>query len=185
MIRLDPSRTALVVVDVQEAFRRAIPDFDRVVSATETLIGGAEAIGVPILVTEQYPRGLGKTVPEVAERLPDGVEPLEKLCFAASQADGFDLDGRDQVLVCGVEAHVCVNQTALDLLDRGLEVHVARDAVSSRSEENRTVGLDRMERAGAVITSVETALFELLGKAGTDEFKHVQRLILDYAPNPA
>jgi nicotinamidase-related amidase len=182
--KLDPERAALVVVDVQEAFRKALPDFDSVTAATETLIEGAKAVGIPIVVTEQYPKGLGRTVPEVAERLPDGVEPLEKVCFSAAAADGFDLGGRDQALVCGIETHVCVNQSVLDLLDSETEVHVAQDAVGSRSDENKRVGLHKMERAGAVLTSVETALFELLGRAGTDEFKRVQKLILDYAPNP-
>jgi nicotinamidase-related amidase len=182
--KLDAERTTLVVVDVQEAFRKAIPDFDRVAKATATLIEGAEAIGIPIVITEQYPQGLGETVSEVAEHLPEGTKPLEKVCFSAADAEGFDLGGRDQALVCGIETHVCVNQTALGLLDSGVEVQVAEDAVGSRFEENKRVGLHKMERAGAVMTSVETALFELLGKAGTDEFKRVQRLILDYAPNP-
>jgi nicotinamidase-related amidase len=182
--RLDADRTTLVVIDVQEGFRKAIPGFDRVASAIATLIEGAEAIGVPIVVTEQYPKGLGETVPEVAEHLPEVAAPLEKVVFSAAEAEGFDLEGRDQALVCGVETHVCVNQTALDLLDAGVEVQVAEDAVGSRFEENKRVGLHKMERAGATLTSVETALFELLGRAGTDEFKRVQRLILDYAPNP-
>jgi nicotinamidase-related amidase len=181
--KLEADRAALVVVDVQEAFRKAVPDFERVAKATATLIEGAGAIGVPVVITEQYPKGLGETVPEVAEHLPDGTEPLEKVVFSAAGADGFDLGGRDQALVCGIETHVCVNQTVLDLLGSGAEVQVAEDAVSSRSEENKRVGLHKMEQAGAVLTSVETALFELLGRAGTDEFKRVQRLILDYAPN--
>jgi nicotinamidase-related amidase len=182
--KLEAGRTALVVVDVQEGFRQAIPDFERVAKATATLIEGAEAIGVPVVITEQYPKGLGETVPEVSEHLPEGVEPLEKVSFSAAEAEGFDLGGRDQALVCGVETHVCVNQTVLDLLGSGTEVQVAEDAVGSRTEENKRVGLQKMERAGAVLTSVETALFELLGRAGTDEFKRVQKLILDYAPNP-
>jgi nicotinamidase-related amidase len=182
--KLQPDQTTLVVVDVQEGFRRAIPDFERVARATATLIAGAEAIGIPVVITEQYPKGLGETAPEVAEHLPDGTEPLEKVCFSAADADGFDLGGRDQALVCGIETHVCVNQTVLDLLDGGTEVQVVKDAVGSRTEENKQVGLHKMERAGAVLTSVETALFELLGRAGTDEFKTVQKLILEYAPNP-
>ena len=182
--RLEADRTTLIVVDVQEAFRKAIPDFERIAKATATLIEGAEAIGIPVVITEQYPKGLGETVPEVAEHLPEGVEPLEKVVFAASEAEGFDLEGRDQALVCGIETHVCVNQTALDLLASGVDVQVAVDAVGSRTDENKGVGLQKMERAGATLTSVETALFELLGRAGTDEFKQVQRLILDYAPNP-
>jgi nicotinamidase-related amidase len=182
--KLDPRRAALVVVDVQEGFRRAVPDFERVAKATATLIEGASIIGVPVVLTEQYPKGLGETAAEVADRLPEGVEPLEKVCFSAAEADGFDLAGRDQALVCGIETHVCVNQTALDLLGSGVEVQIAEDAVASRTDENKRIGLQKMERAGAVLTSVETALFELLGRAGTDEFKRVQRLILDYAPNP-
>ena len=182
--KLQPDRTALVVVDVQEGFRRAIPDFERVAKAIATLIAGAEAIGIPVVITEQYPKGLGSTAPEVAEQLPDGTEPLEKVCFSAVDAEGFDLGGRDQALVCGIETHVCVNQTVLDLLDGGTEVQVVEEAVGSRTEENKRVGLHKMERAGAVLTSVETSLFELLGRAGTDEFKTVQKLILEYAPSP-
>ena len=173
---LDRDRAVLVVVDVQEAFRPAVRKFDRVAANVATLVEGAKALGVPIVVTEQYPRGLGHTVPEVADHL-DGVEPIEKVAFSAARADGFDPGGRDQALVCGIESHVCVSQTAHDLLDRGLEVHVARDAVSSRTEENRELGIHKMERAGAVVTSVEAALFELLGEAGTPEFKAVQGLI--------
>ena len=182
--KLDSDRTSLVVIDVQEGFRRAIPQFDRIAKATATLIEGAEAIGIPVVVTEQYPKGLGETVSEVAGHLPAGTRPLEKVVFSAAEAEGFDLEGRDQALVCGIETHVCVNQTALDLLADGVDVQIAEDAVGSRTDENKRVGLQKMERAGAEITSVETALFELLGRAGTDEFKRVQKLILEYAPNP-
>ena len=175
--KLDRGRAALVVVDVQDAFRNAVPDFERVALAASTLVQGAQELELPIVVTEQYPQGLGDTVPEVREILPEDLEPLEKICFSAAEADGFDLSGRSQVLVCGIETHVCVNQTVLDLLDRDVEVHVATDAVGSRFESDREVGLQKMERAGAVLTSVETALFELLGAAGSDEFKQVQGLV--------
>jgi nicotinamidase-related amidase len=183
--KLQRERTALVVIDVQEAFRKAVPGFAEVARAAATLVRGAEAMEVPIIVTEQYPKGLGRTAPEIADVLPEGVAPIEKVYFSAGLADGFDLAGRDQALVCGIETHVCVNQTALDLLAQGVEVQVALDAVDSRSEQNKAIGLERMERAGAVVTSVETALFELLGRAGTEEFKRVQKLVLEYAPNPA
>ena len=182
--KLDRKRAALVVIDVQEAFGKVVPSFGEVARATAALVRGAEAVGVPIVVTEQYPKGLGRTVPEVAEHLPEGLTPLEKVCFSAPEAEGFDLGGRDQALVCGIEAHVCVNQTVLDLLAESVEVHVARDAVGSRFDENKEIALVKAERAGAVITSVETALFELVGRAGTDEFKQIQRVVLDYAPNP-
>jgi nicotinamidase-related amidase len=173
---LDRGRTALVVVDFQEGFRPAVVDFDRVAANTATLVRGARILGVPIVATEQYPKGLGRTVPELAEAL-DGIRPIEKVCFSAAAADGFDLDGRDQALLCGIESHVCVSQTAHDLLDRGVEVHVAGDAVTSRTEQNRDLGLHKMEGAGAVLTSVETALFELLGAAGSEEFRRVQALV--------
>ena len=101
------------------------------------------------MITEQYPKGLGETAPEVAEHLPEGTEPLEKVVFSAAEAEGFDLGGRDQALVCGIETHVCVNQTALDLLAAGVDVQVAEDAVGSRTDENKRVGLHKMERAGA------------------------------------
>jgi nicotinamidase-related amidase len=173
---LERERAALVVVDVQEAFRPAVQDFDQVAAETAKLIDGARALGLPIVVTEQYPKGLGNTAAEIADHL-DGVVPVEKVCFSAARADGFDLGGRDQVLLCGIEAHVCVSQTAHDLLERGVEVHVVRDAVASRTAANRDVGLHKMEHSGAILTSVETALFELVGAAGSDEFKQVQRLV--------
>lgn len=168
----------LVVVDVQEAFRPAVLDFERVVDSVARLARGARILGLPMVVTEQYPKGLGSTAVELAE-LPEfrGVAPIEKVCFSAARADGFDLGEGRQALVCGIESHVCVWQTVHDLLEEGIEVHVPRDAVSSRTEGNRELGLHRMERAGAVVTSVETALFELLGGAGGEEFKAVQELV--------
>ena len=176
--RLDPKRAALVVIDVQEGFRPAVDEFDRVARATGTLIQGAEAVGIPVLITEQYPKGLGETVPEVAEHLPDGVDPIEKVCFSVAEAEGFDLAGRDQVILAGVETHVCVNQTVLDLLERGVGTQVVADAVASRTGANRELGLHKMERAGATVTSVETALFELLRGSDAPAFKEVQALIL-------
>jgi nicotinamidase-related amidase len=166
----------VVVVDVQEGFRPAVLDFEQTAQNVGKLVQGANALGVPVIASEQYPRGLGSTVPEVAEHL-DGVEPVEKTCFAATDADGFDLGGRKQAIVCGIESHICVWQTAQGLIDQGVEVHVARDAVSSRTEDNRALGVELIERAGGAPTSVEAALFELLGKAGSDEFKQVQRII--------
>jgi nicotinamidase-related amidase len=176
-VRLERERAVLVVVDVQEAFRKAVPDFEEVAEATGKLVRGTAAMGVPIVVTEQYPQGLGRTVPAVAGHLPPGSEPVEKVRFSAAEAEGFDLGGRDQALVCGIETHVCVNQTVLDLLDRGLEVQVVSDAVGSRTDENRELGLRRAERAGAGLTSVEMALFELLGGSDAPEFKQVQELV--------
>jgi nicotinamidase-related amidase len=174
---LERERAALVVIDVQEAFRQAVGEFDAVARNAGVLVQGARELGLPVVVTEQYPQGLGETVPEVAEHL-DGVERHAKTVFSAARAQGFDLAGREQALVCGIEAHVCVEQTVQDLLDRGIEVHVAADAVSSRTALNRRLGLEKMERSGAWVTSTEMALFELLGEAGTPEFKAIQKLVL-------
>lgn len=173
---LDRTRTALVVVDVQTAFAQAIDGFADVVRQCGILVRAARELELPIVVTEQYPKGLGETVPELVEVLGD-VPRLPKLAFSSARADGFDLVGRDQVLLCGLETHVCVNQTVVDLLGDGVEVHVAADAVSSRTAANREIGLRKLGQAGAVLTSVEAALFELLGVAGTPEFKAIQQLV--------
>ena len=173
---LERDRAALVVVDVQEAFRPAVGEFEAVARNAAVLVQGARILGVPVLVTEQYPRGLGETVPELAEHL-DGVPRLEKVDFDATRVEGFDLGGRDQALLCGIEAHVCVAQTAAGLLDQDVDVQVAADAVSSRTAANRRAGLAKMEATGAMLTSTEMALFELLGRAGTPEFKEIQALV--------
>ena len=175
---LQRERAALVVIDVQEAFAKAVEGFDVVVAQTAILVRGAQVLGLPLLVTEQYPRGLGDTVEPVRDALGADVERLPKTVFSAVRADGFDLQGRDQALVCGIETHVCVNQTVHDLLGGGVETHVAIDAVGSRTAANRELGLRKMEESGAILTSVETALFELLGEAGSDEFKAIQKLVM-------
>jgi nicotinamidase-related amidase len=171
---LSRKRAALVVVDVQEAFR-PYAAFGGVADACAKLVAAARILELPTLVSEQYPKGLGHTAPEVGL----AQEPrIEKSVFSAARAEGFDIGGREQVVVCGIETHVCVSQTVHDLLERGVEVHVPADAVGSRHALDYERGLERMERAGAVVTTVEAALFELLERAGTPEFKAVQRLIL-------
>jgi nicotinamidase-related amidase len=179
-MKLDRDRAVLVVVDVQEAFRPAVLHFEEVAENVAVLVQGAHALRMPVIVTEQYPKGLGRTVPEVAQHL-EGVTPIEKVCFSAAGSDEFNSalagSGRDQILLCGIESHVCVNQTAEDLLAAGREVHVVGDAVTSRTAANRDLGLHKMEQSGATLTSVETALFELLREAGTPEFKEIQRLV--------
>lgn len=176
---LQPDRAALVVVDVQEGFR-SYDSFAGVASAAAKLLAAARILGVPAIVSEQYPKGLGHSAPEL------GIENeprIEKTVFSAVRAGGFERsqigrDGRDQAIVCGIEAHVCVSQTVHDLLERGVEVHVPADAVGSRHEIDYQRGLERLERAGAVVSTVEASLFELLQRAGTPEFKEVQKLIL-------
>jgi nicotinamidase-related amidase len=174
MSLLDRDNAALVVVDVQEGFR-PYASFAGVADASRKLVQAARILDVPTIVSEQYPKGLGRTAPEVGL---DDERTIEKTVFSAARADGFDLGERTQAIVCGIETHVCVSQTVHDLLDRGVEVHVPADAVGSRHEIDYQRGLERLERAGAVVTTVESALFELLGRAGTPEFKAVQQLIL-------
>lgn len=174
MTLLDRDRTTLLVVDVQEGFR-PYATFAEVAAACGRLVAGARELGVPVLASEQYPKGLGPTAPEVG--LADE-RRIEKTVFSAVRAEGFDLGGRDQVLVAGIEAHVCVSQTVHDLLAQGLEVHVAADAAGSRHAVDYERALPRLERAGAVITTVESALLELCERAGTPEFKAVQKVIL-------
>jgi nicotinamidase-related amidase len=174
MSLLSRERAALVVVDVQEAFR-PYASFAGVADACAKLVAGARILGLPALVSEQYPKGLGRTAPEV------GLEDerrIEKSVFSAARAEGFDLEGRRQAVVCGIETHVCVSQTVHDLLERGVEVHVPADAVGSRHAIDYERGLERLERVGAVVSTVEAVLFELLERAGTPEFKEVQKLIL-------
>jgi nicotinamidase-related amidase len=168
-------RAALVVVDVQDGFR-SYDTFADIAAACGRLVQGAGILELPVLATEQYPKGLRHTAAEVG--LPDTVAPVEKSVFSAVRADGFDLGGRDQVLICGIETHVCVMQTALDLLGQGVAVQVVTDAVGSRRAHDREVGLHRLDRAGATLTTVETALLELCERAGTPEFKAVQKVIL-------
>jgi nicotinamidase-related amidase len=175
MSLLDRDRTALVVVDVQEGFR-PYESFADVADACAKLVQATRILDVPRVVSEQYPKGLGHTAPEVG--LEEDEVAIEKSVFSAARAEGFDLGGRDQAVVCGIETHVCVSQTVHDLLERGIEVHVPADAVGSRHAIDYERGLERLERAGAVVTTVEAALFELLERAGTPEFKAVQKLIL-------
>jgi nicotinamidase-related amidase len=178
--RLRRARAGLVAVDIQERLVPAIFEKERVVQNAVRLIQGATILKVPIFVTEQYRKGLGPTVPEVAAVIP-GFAPLEKLAFSACGADGFvpALESKQvsDAVVCGIEAHVCVTQTCLGLLEKGFRVFVVADAVSSRTPENYRFGLDRMRAAGAVIVSTEMVLFELLERAGTAEFKEILSLI--------
>jgi nicotinamidase-related amidase len=180
---LSRNATVLVLVDLQERLFRAMdPERkEEVVKNTGFLISLATVLKLPILITEQYPAGLGKTIPPVQEALPADVRPFEKLIFSAWRAEGFAAHfhglGATAAVVAGMESHVCVLGTALDMVKEGITVHVPRDAVISRTRENWQTGLDLMDRAGAVITSTETVIFQLLDRAGTDEFKAMSRLL--------
>ena len=178
---LDANRAVLLIIDVQERFREHIFEFDKLTSAIGTLAEAAALLKVPVVVTEQYRRGLGETVSEIAGKLPAGTAVFEKMCFSTCGAPDFNKHLEDlkrkQVLVCGIETHVCVNQSVHDLLKNGYEVHLAEDALGSRSPDNKKIGLAKMHLAGALPSSVETSLFEMLVQSGTETFKAVQKLV--------
>jgi nicotinamidase-related amidase len=184
-LMLRPDDVALLVIDVQERLIAAMPEAAH--AAVErnliTLAGAAERFGLPVIITEQYPRGLGRTTASVAGAFEPvkGVCTFEKVEFAATAAPAWREAVGDQPrktwLVAGMETHVCVYQTVRALRDAGHVVHVMADAVASRTDANWQNGLDLCERTGAIVTNTETVVFDLLGKAGTDDFKVLSRLL--------
>ncbi|MFQ5612170.1 MAG: hydrolase [Anaerolineae bacterium] len=172
--------TVLLVVDVQGKLAHLMHGKDALFENLQKIIKGAQVLQVPILWAEQNPDGLGPTIPEVARHLA-GAQPISKLSFSCCGSDRFvqalNALNRRQVLVAGIETHVCVYQTTLDLLELGYEVQIVTDAVSSRTAENRQIGLERMKEAGARLTSAETALFELLKVAEGTQFKQILEIV--------
>jgi nicotinamidase-related amidase len=173
---LDPKQCALIVIDIQEKLLPPIFRKEQLVRNAQLLIRLAGILKIPTLMSTQYSKGLGNTVPEIASLLPD-VQPLEKVVFSCFGSDVFCSTlkrvpgNRNTVVLCGMETHICVAQTALAALREGYLVHVAADAVSSRTELNWQIGVDRMRAAGAVISSTEMIIYEALGSSGTAEFK--------------
>jgi nicotinamidase-related amidase len=179
---LEPEQCALLVIDVQEKLLPPIFQKEQLVRNSQLLIRLAGILNMPTVLTAQYPKGLGNTVPEVAALLPDA-RAIEKLVFSCFGSDVFcstlkRLPGnRNTVILCGMESHICVAQTALAALREGYLVHVASDAVSSRTEWNWKIGLDRMRSAGAVISSTEMIIYEALGSSGTSAFKDMLKYL--------
>ena len=176
---LDAQQTVLAIVDVQEKLARVMPDRPALEDALVRLIRGAAVLELPVLWAEQNPDGLGPTVPAVAEVLSG--EPLVKHSFscwgAAAFREALAATGRRQVLLAGIEAHICIWQTTADLRAAGYEVEVAADATASRAAGNKEVALGRIRAAGGGVTSVETALFELLRTAEGPAFKEILRIV--------
>ena len=174
---LRPEDCALAVIDIQEKLLPPIFEKERLVRNAQLLVRLANILSLPVIVSTQYEKGLGKTVDEIASLLRETqtVDKLEFGCFGngeyCSQVD--KLANRTTLLLCGMESHICVTQTALGALNQGLTVHVAADAVSSRTELNWKLGLNRMQAAGAVLSSTEMIIYELLGKSGTPAFKEM------------
>jgi nicotinamidase-related amidase len=175
--------SALLVVDVQEKVIRLVPGHERIIWNVRRLIDGAKVLGIPAAATEQYPQGLGATVPELAGRL--GAIP-SKLTFSCGECGDlfrdFDSRGIHKLLVAGIESHVCVQQTVMDVLAMGMRVYVAVDAVGSRHEIDHRTALRRMDSAGATLTTTEAALFEWCRIAGTPEFKQISQLVRETGP---
>ncbi|HEY0158766.1 MAG TPA: hydrolase [Thermoanaerobaculia bacterium] len=182
-MRLLRDSAVLVVIDVQEKLMPVIDRHKEVARNVERLVRGCHVLGVPAILTEQYVKGLGPTIPAIRTAFEEtgGYRPFEKSCFSAQGCEPFAAQlaalERRQVLVAGVEAHVCVYQTVLDLIAAGSRVTLIADAVSSRTVENKEIALRRQVAEGAKLSSTEMALFELAAVSGTDEFKAISKLI--------
>lgn len=177
---LNTQNTILVIVDIQGKLAQLMHEKDLLFTNVKKLIKGIQVLDIPILWLEQNPQGLGATVPEISELLSD-LQPICKMSFSGCGDDHFiqELEAlnRKQVLVAGIEAHVCVYQTAADLVDLGYEVQIVTDAVSSRSKINKKIGIQRMAESGVSSTGVETALFELLRIAEGEQFKEILKIV--------
>ena len=178
---LDRNKTALVVVDFQEAFRSPINDFAQIASRISIAVRGFQILNTPVIITEQYPKGLGRTAEEIVFSLPPDFEFIEKTAFSSCGATAFmdklRANAISQVVLCGLETHVCINQTAHDLLNEGIEVHILTDCVSSRFTPDKETDLKKMLMSGVVPSSGEMALFELMRDSKHEQFKEIQNLI--------
>jgi len=178
MLKIDNS--ALIIVDIQGNLALAMHEKEHLFKNVQKLIKGIQILGIPILWTEQNPQRLGPTIPEIADFL-SNIQPISKLSFSCCQEERFlhalrSLN-RKQLLIAGIETHVCIYQTTADLIDLGYEVQVVTDAVSSRGMDNKNIGLQKMRDSGASLTSVETALFELLKVADGKQFKEILSIV--------
>jgi nicotinamidase-related amidase len=178
---LHRNSSALLIIDVQERLVKAMNNRASVEAAISTLQQGMAILNVPTLITEQYPRGLGATIPGILEQNPEA-SVVEKTTFSCCGEESFWPElatiKRRQIIVTGIETHVCVLQTVLDLINAGYQVHLPVSATCSRADENRDNAIRRMEKAGAIITNVESVLFELLRAAGNAEFKAISKLVV-------
>lgn len=171
---------ALVIIDIQEKLFPLVAEKKKVLRNLRKIIQFAKIINMPIILTEQYPKGLGQTIPEIKELLPD-IEPIEKIEFNSFHSKKFreavESLGVKTLIIAGIEAHVCISQTSIEGVNNGYRVCVLSDAVSSRYPEDKEVALERMMQSGVIIASTEMVMFELLRKAGTREFKEVLEII--------
>jgi nicotinamidase-related amidase len=178
--RLVAENTALVLIDLQERLFPVMHEKEKLLRNVLKLVQGAAILGLPVVLTEQYPKGLGLTLPEIKALLPD-IRPVEKVCFSCCDEESFcrSLEAleRRQVLMAGIEAHICVYQTAMALARTGYQVQVVADAISSRDPDNKLASLSAMTAAGISVTTIEMALFELLRVARGDKFKRISEIV--------
>lgn len=179
-MRLNPNNTIIMVIDIQEKLYPVINGREELLSNTIHLLKGAALLKVPVILTEQYPKGLGKTVSEIAELLPDA-QAFEKVTFSSlgneQVLEKLRSEGRNHVILCGMETHICVLQTVLDLNEQGFRTILLDDCVGSRHKRDKKAAMNRAEREGAYISTSEAVLFELLGSATNPQFKEISRLI--------
>lgn len=178
---LTTDNTTLLVIDMQGRLAQVMHNKEQLFANVERIIRGAKVLNLPIIWTEQVPEKLGATIQPIAELMQDVAQPIAKSSFSCCGETSFGpqltATGRRQILMAGIETHVCVYQTALDLLDQGYHVELVTDAVSSRTEENRQLGIERIKEAGATLTSTEMALFELLRAAKGPQFKEISKIV--------
>ncbi len=178
---LHADHTVVVVIDMQEPFLRSIHEPERLQTNVRALLRGANVLRLPIIATTQYAERMGDVIEPIKSLLPVQLPPFDKLTFSAMGSPAFVSElrraGRKQVLLCGLEAHICVSQTAHDMLAAEYQVHIVSDAISSRTEANARMGLEKMRAGRALVTSVETALYELLHQAGTPEFREILEIV--------
>jgi len=178
---LNPDTALLLLVDLQEPFLRRVDERGRVVERCAFLAQSVEIVGLPVIATVQYRERMGGVIDEIARHTASAADPLDKMCFSCAGDAAFlevlRATGRRQILIGGIETHICVAQTALDLLHHGYQVHVAADAVSSRGIDRHKLGMEKMRDAGVIPCSAEQAIFELLQVSGTAEFKKVLSLV--------
>jgi nicotinamidase-related amidase len=179
-MRIPKDKTAGLVIDIQERLFPFISENEKLVKNVPVLIEGLKVLEIPIFVTEQYVKGLGETIATIA-RATEGIPRTEKMAFSCCDEPSFmeklALSGRDHVVIAGIESHVCVLQTTLDLLANGFHPVVVEDCISSRRLNDKTVAIERMRKAGAIITTYESILFELLRYSGTEQFKAISKLV--------
>ena len=169
------------MVDIQEAFRAAISEFAQIAAQTAKAVKGFQILELPVIITEQYPKGLGRTASEILSVLPADFEFVEKTAFSSCGSTAFleklKETGADQIVLAGLETHICVNQTAHDLLNENFQVHILHDCVASRSPHNKETALGKMHQNGVIPSCVEMALFEIMRDARNEKFREIQKLV--------